>query len=184
MLAPTCNWSDPVHQMRQAFERDVKRRSFSCRIQPASIPETTRTEEQLLGDEAEAKVQQLLAWRGYAARETGHNERYDLVIETEAGPKKIEVKASRFRAHRNGGGRYQANLRGQANHADLFIFCLKPDDEADDWRFFVIPAEELAGNASMCITSRYPEPGKCRSKWMRFLGAWGWVDRIAGGRNA
>lgn len=129
-------------------------------------------------------MQQFLAWWGYEAQPTGHNERYDLLIEAETGPVRIEVKASRFKEHRNGGGRYQANLRGQADHADLFVFCLKPDDDLDDWRFFVIPAEAVAGNASMCITSRYPEPGKCRSKWMQFLGAWGWVDKIAGGKNA
>ena len=168
---------DPVPQMRQAFERDVKRRSFS-RPKPTHVEtKTNRTEEQLLGDEAEAKVQRLLAWRGYDVKTTGHNERYDLSIATESGSKKIEVKGSRFKAHRNGGGRYQANLRGQADHADLFIFCLKPDDDADDWRFFVIPAAELAGSATLTITSRYPEPGKCRSKWMRVLGAWGLVDK-------
>ncbi len=146
---------DPVDLMR----REQKRREMIARMQARQATDPRR----VLAYEAEAQAAARLAALGYWVTETGHNERYDLLVE---GKLRIEVKASTWR--RQAGrrrGRFQANIH---NQADLVLWLCR--NGRDHW--FVIPASE----AGRTLTIRHWRPDLYAGKYAIYREAWGSLE--------
>ena len=146
------NWRhDPVDQMR----REQKRREMIARMASRRATDPRRA----LAYEAEALAAARLALIGYDVRETGPNERFDLLVD---GHLRVEVKASTWR--RQPGrtrGRFQANIH---NRADLVLWLCR--NGRDHW--FVIPASE----AGRTLTIRHPRPDLYAGKYAVYREAW------------
>ena len=120
-----------------------------------------------LARRVEAMAAERIADRGWPVQRCGANDPFDL----QAGGAQIEVKAARWHAAVNGGGRYQAAIRN--DQADLVVFaCVGERDEV--WAWFLIPASEVGARRNVAVTS--PDPRAYRGQWAEYLGRWDLVD--------
>lgn len=155
---------DPVDLMR----REQKTREMLARVLAPKVADHRHE----LAREAEGLAAARLRSLGYAVELTGHQARYDLLVN---GCLRVEVKASNWRQQAGRrGGRYQANIH---NSADLVLFLARGG--RDTW--FVMPLS-VAGRS---ITIRDYRADRTAGKYAPYLAAWGlvgWASALASGR--
>ena len=114
-------------------------------------------ERAALGREAEWAVARRLAMLGFGWSPTGHNARFDLLVE---GCLRVEVKGSMWTSP----GRYQACLH---NVADVVIWGCRNGR----WHWFVIPTSALGERRNVAVWSE--DPARYGGRWAEYLEGWG-----------
>lgn len=139
-----------MHEFFKA-QRDWERRMrYAKRIDP----------RRRLANMVERDVAQRLVEMGYLVTPTGHNTRYDLLVESCC---RVEVKASTWRPALRGTGRYQALIH---NRADVIVFCCVNGS----LHYFVIPAGELRERQNIAVWSY--DPAAYQGQWAPYFQHW------------
>lgn len=147
-------------ELRQQLNADIRRNQFALQRRKPG-----RAHLQL-ALEAEQLVTAQAQKMGYRVAPTTKNAPFDLWIWDERGAARVEVKISRYVAHKDGYGRYQAAIRNHQH--DLLVFIAR---NGQDWPF-VIPAHQVP-NKHLGIYTYKPYT----SCWAQYLFAWDYLQQ-------